>query len=112
MRRSPRDSKPLQSLLFSNMYAMMAYIVIQLIDPMWIDGPIFLPLIILGVEYLLIDDGRKINYIIPTALMFIANFYIGFMIAIFVALYFIYYLFLRKDEKVQGRGWNTQKLSV
>lgn len=90
--------KPLQSLLFSNMYAMMAYIVIQLIDPMWIDGPIFLPLIILGVEYL-IEDGRKINYIIPTALMFIANFYIGFMIAIFVALYFVYYLFFGKTRK-------------
>lgn len=90
--------KPLQSLLFSNMYAMMAYVVIQLIDPMWIDGPIFLPLIILGVEYL-IDDGRKINYIIPTALMFIANFYIGFMIAIFVAIYFVYYLFFGKTRK-------------
>ena len=51
---------PLQSVVFSTMYAMMSYVVIQLIDPMWIDGPIFLPLIILGVEYL-VDDGRKIN---------------------------------------------------
>lgn len=84
--------KPLQSVIFSTMYALMAFVAIQLIDPMWIDGPIFLPLIMLGVEYL-VDDGRKINYIIPLAIMFIANFYIGFMIAIFTALYFVYYLF-------------------
>ncbi len=93
--------KPLQSIMFSTMYAMMAYVVIQLIDPMWIDGPVFLPLIILGVEYL-IDDGRKLNYIIPTAIMFVANFYIGFMIAIFIAFYFIYYLFFGTKKKFKG----------
>ena len=95
--------RPLQSVAFSTMYAMMAYVVIQLIDPMWIDGPIFLPLIILGVEYL-IDDGRKINYIIPTAIMFVANFYIGFMIAIFIGLYFFYYLFFGTSRKFKGIG--------
>lgn len=93
--------RPLQSIMFSTMYAMMAYVVIQLIDPMWIDGPVFLPLIILGVEYL-VDDGRKLNYIIPTALMFVANFYIGFMIAIFIALYFVYYVFFGTDRKFKG----------
>lgn len=93
-----KNIKPLQSLLFSTMYAMMGYAVIQLIDPMWIDGVVFLPLIVLGIEYL-IDDGRKINYIIPLAVMFIANFYIGYMIAIFVAVYFVYYLFFGTQRK-------------
>ncbi len=90
--------QPLQSLIFSTMYAMMGYAVIQLIDPMWIDGIVFLPLIILGLEYL-IDDGRKLNFIIPLAVMFIANFYIGFMTAIFVAIYFFFYLFFGTDRK-------------
>ncbi len=96
---------PAPSVIFSTMYAMMSYVVIQLINPMWIDGPIFLPLIILGIEYL-VDDGRKLNYIIPTALMFIANFYIGFMVAIFVAIYFFFYLFFgskRKFKDVEDR---------
>ena len=93
--------KPLQSIMFSTMYAMMAYVVIQLIDPMWIDGPIFLPLIILGVEYL-VDDGRKLNFIIPTAIMFVANFYIGFMIAIFIVFYFLYYVFFGTQRKFKG----------
>lgn len=90
--------KPMQAVLFSTMYAMMAYAVIQLIDPMWIDGVVFLPLIILGIEYL-VDDGRKLNYIIPLAVMFIANFYIGYMTAIFVALYFLYYIFFGTERK-------------
>ena len=99
-----QKSKKLEALpavIFSTMYAMMAFVVIQLINPMWIDGPIFLPLIILGVEYL-IDDGRKINFIIPTAIMFVANFYIGYMIAIFVAIYFVYYLFFGTSRKFKG----------
>ena len=93
--------KPLESVMFATMYALMAFMAIQLIDPMWLDGPIFLPLVILGVEYL-VDDGRKINYIIPLAVMFIANFYIGFMIAIFVALYFVYYVFFGAKRKFNG----------
>lgn len=89
------------ALIFSIMYAMMAFVVIQLIDPMWIDGPILLPLVILGIEHL-IDDGRKLGYILPTALLFIANFYIGFMIAIFIAIYFTYYIFFGTERKFKG----------
>ncbi len=98
-----KNVQPLQSILFSTMYAMMSYIAIQLIDPMWIDGPVFLPLIILGVEYL-IDDGRKLNYIIPLAVMFVAEFYIGYMIAIFVAIYFFYYLFFGTKRQFKNAG--------
>lgn len=96
-----KNVQPLQSVIFSTAYAMMSYIVIQLIDPMWLDGPVLLPLIVLGVEYL-IDDGRKLNYIIPLALMFVAHFYIGFMVAIFVALYFFYYLLFGSNRKFKG----------
>ena len=90
--------QPLPALIFGILYSLMAYMVIQTIDPMWLDGLVFLPLIALGVEYL-IDDGRKINYIIPIAVMFVANFYIGYMIGIFTAIYFIYYLFFGTEQK-------------
>lgn len=93
-----REVSAPHALLFSSMYAMMAYAVIQLIDPMWLDGLVFLPLIIAGLECL-VDDGRKINYAIPLAFMFVAHFYIGFMIAIFIVIYFIFYLFFGTDRK-------------
>lgn len=98
--RKSKNIQPLQSVMFSTAYALMAYAVIQTIDPMWLDGIVFLPLVVLGIEYF-IDDGRKINYIIPLAIMFVANFYIGFMIAIFTALYYFYYLFFGTDTKLK-----------
>ncbi len=84
--------KPLNSVLFSTLFALCAYSVIQLMDPMWLDGLVFMPLMMLGLEKI-IDEGKKVNFIIPTAIMFFANFYIGFMLAIFSVLYFLYYFF-------------------
>lgn len=96
LRRS-KGLQPMYALILSLMYSMCAYGIIQTIDPMWLDGMVFLPLICLGVEYL-VDDGRKINYIIPLAIMCIANFYIGFMCCIFTAFYFFYYVCFGSDK--------------
>ncbi len=99
--RHSKGMDKLSSVIFATMYALIAFNAIQMIDPMWLDGPIFLPLVILGVEYL-VDDGRKLNYVIPLAILFIANFYIGYMVAIFVAIYFIYYVFFGSERKFKG----------
>ena len=80
------------SLIFSILYSLMAYMIVQLMDPMWLDGLILLPLICKGIEKL-VDEGKWLNFTIPLALMFIANFYIGWMIAIFCILYFLAYFF-------------------
>lgn len=86
------------TLIFSTLYAMMSYAVVQLMDPMWLDGLIYLPLIIFGVEKL-IDEGKILRFIIPLALVFMANFYIGWMVGFFTFLYFFYYLFFAKKEE-------------
>ena len=80
------------ALIFSISYSLMSYIIVQLMDPMWLDGLILLPLICIGIEKL-IDENKWLYLIIPLALMFIANFYIGWMIAFFSVLYFIAYYF-------------------
>ena len=95
--RKARHIAPLPSVIFGTMFGMCAYGIIQTIDPMWLDGLVLLPLIALGIEYL-VDDGRKLNYIIPLALMCVANFYIGFMICIFTAIYFVLYTFFISDK--------------
>ena len=101
---------PVHATIFSTLFSLSAYMVIQTIDPLWLDGLVFLPLIALGVEYL-VDDGRKLNYIIPLALMFVANFYIGYMIGIFTAVYFIYYLCFGTDKK-PGKGKVSNYVNV
>ena len=82
---------------FSTCYALMSYMVVELMDPMWLDGLVYLPLIIYGVSKL-VDDGKLLNFIIPLALMFIAHFYIGYMVGIFTGIYFIAYLFFRNKK--------------
>ena len=89
--------KPALAVMLGTMFGMCAYGIIQTIDPMWLDGLVCLPFICLGIEYL-VDDGRKLNFIIPLALICIANFYIGFMCCIFTAIYFVFYCCFGSDK--------------
>jgi len=93
--RVARKAQPLTVILFSTMYGLMSYNIIQTMNPMWLDGPIFFPLIILAVERL-VDLNRWPLYVFFLSLLFMANFYIGYMVGIFVMVYFFYYLYLGK----------------
>ena len=66
-------------------------------DPMWLDGLIYLPLICWGVHRL-VDEGKLVPYIVPLALMFIAHFYIGYMVGIFTFFYFCWYCLSREGR--------------
>lgn len=92
---------PLSAIIFSTLYALMAYGVIQTIDPMWLDGLVMLPLIVRGIERF-IDNGKRVGYIVPLAIMFVSNFYIGYMIAIFTAIYYFCYLLLNSPTKLKS----------
>lgn len=96
--RNSKKMKPVNSLIFSTAFALCAYAVIQLMDPMWTDGLILLPLIALGIERL-VDKKYRADYIIPLAIMFFANFYIGFMLAIFSVIYFLFYCFFGTEKE-------------
>jgi len=94
--RKSKGTAPYTGLIFSILYGLMSYMIVQLMDPMWLDGLVYLPLICLGIERL-INEDEWLLFIITLALMFIANFYIGWMIAIFCCLYFLaYYFFISK----------------
>lgn len=96
--RKSYKPKNITVIIFSTCYALMTYMVVELMDPMWLDGLIYLPLICFGVGKL-IDKGKTLYLIIPLALMFIAHFYIGYMVGIFTAFYFLYYLFTTKTNQ-------------
>ncbi len=101
--RKTFGAKNSTTVVFSVCYALMSYMIVELMDPMWLDGLIYLPLIIYGVSKL-VDEGKLLNFIIPLSLMFIAHFYIGYMVGIFTGIYFFAYLFLR-NKKI--RLWDT-----
>lgn len=95
--KQSRNASNYPMLIFSLMYSLMSYMIIQTMNPMWIDGLIMLPLIVLGVERLIVS-GKYFMFTITLALLFISNFYIGYMTGFFVFVYFIYYL-LGKYER-------------
>jgi len=83
--------------IFSCMYALMSFAIVNAHNTMWIDALLFLPLIVLGVEKL-VSEKKYWLYVIALTVTLIANFYIGYMICIFVALYYFYYFFSRNEN--------------
>ncbi len=87
-----KSCKSSTCLFFSMMYGLMGYMIVQLMNPMWLDGLVYLPLIVYGIEQL-VDEKKLLRFIIPLALMYMAHFYIGWMLTFFSIIYFLYYYF-------------------
>ena len=77
--------------MFSVMYALCSYATMYQFNVMWMDALIWLPLITLGIEAL-VKDGRFKLFIISLAMAICSNYYIGYMLCIYVALYFFFYI--------------------
>lgn len=84
-------------IIFSTMYALCAYSVVELVNPMWLDVVLMLPLVVLGTE-LLVRKRKVMLYITALSISFITNYYIGYMVGIFTLIYFIYYYILVRPE--------------
>ena len=98
-----RPGRPVAVVIFSTMYALCAYAVVMQHNTMWIDNMIFLPLILLGIEEM-IRFGKYKLFVISLSLAVFSNFYIGYMMCIFVAVYFFYYYFSRTPEERNSLG--------
>ncbi len=111
--RKTRKTSDMITLSFSLMYALSAYSVVQLMNPMWLDGMIFLPLLVLGIESM-IRERKFILYTGSLVAIFVTNYYIGYMCAIFTFFYYLYYYFLVREEIPQNpkcvNGKGIQKL--
>ena len=89
-------------LVFSSCYALMSYNIWHLSNIMWLDGVIWLPVILLGIERLI--KKQKIDlYVISLAISIYSNYYIGYMLCLASVLYFIYNLFIKTGEAKQLR---------
>lgn len=87
---------------FSIMYALCAYAVVYQNNIMWIDALICLPLITYGIEQLIKFSKYKL-FIVSLATAIMSNFYIGYMICIWVVIYFFYYYFSQNDGRNNPR---------
>ena len=89
----------LESLIFSTSYALMGYIVVYYQLYAYFDSLILLPFIILGMHKIYENPKEKLTYIISLFLAVIINYYVGWMICIFCAIYYIYICFINGIKK-------------
>lgn len=83
------DISPFYAAIFSISYALMGYNVLQCSNIMWLDGVIILPLIALGI-YHFWNKNKTMLYFVALFYGVLTNWYIGYMLCIFAALYFIF----------------------
>lgn len=77
------------TLIFSTSYAMMSYFFTYMLNIMWMDGLILLPLIALYLDKL-INNKNGIPYVLVLSLCILTNYYIAFMICLFLGIYALF----------------------
>lgn len=97
----PKVLKPF-TVILSSSYALMSFAISQIEINMWLDVFILLPLIILGLNRLL-NQKKFILYYLTLTILFIQNYYFGYMVAIFLVLYFLVQISKESRLKVIGR---------
>ena len=84
------------AVLFALSYGFMGYLSANQLNVMWLDALIGLPLIILGVDALL-QKRNPFYYVLPLSLTILSNYYTGYMICLFLGLYFPYAYLVASD---------------
>ena len=86
---------------FSCCYALMSYNLVYSISPMWYDAVMLLPLLALFLEPVI--AGKKSPwFVVLMAFCIISNYYLAYMTAIAVSLYFIFRVI---EEDVKGKSF-------
>lgn len=88
-------NKPKQNpgmIVFSLFYAFSSFVIGYYWNLMWLDCVFIFPIVILGMERLMRDGDSK-TYILALLYSFICNYYISFMICIFLVLWFFTFHF-------------------
>lgn len=84
-------------ILFSALYALCAWSIMYGNNVMWLDALMLFPLVIYGADLLL--SGRNyLLYTIVLALILLSHYYMGFMVCIFLVLYFFYHHIVHKGS--------------
>ena len=86
------DSDSLTLPMFGFAYALSAYMAAYSWNIMWLDCLVLAPIILYGLECLVLED-RCLLYCISLALCIFTNYYISIMVCMFLVLYFVVLMF-------------------
>lgn len=93
LRKTRPNFNEISVIVFSVLYALSSYAIVYAHNTMWIDALMLFPLVMYGEEMLIKEHKFKL-FIITLSLTVLSNFYIGYMVCIFVAIYYFYYTFI------------------
>ncbi len=108
LHKTSRHIVPSKIIAFSTMYALCSYAIVQQHNSMWIDALIWLPILTLAIEALIKHKKYKL-YVISLAMTIMSNYYIGYMVCIYTALYFFYYYLAKSkdgENNPTGEKWH------
>ena len=89
------------SMVFGVAYGLSAYLTAYILQPMWLDVVLLLPLILLALDRL--TEGKSpIPYILLLALSIFSNFYISWAVCIFLVFWFAVSLIVGKKRSVRN----------
>ena len=92
--------KPLINVCFSMLYAYSGYTMLYYQNIIWLDMACLFPLLLLSLERL--QTGKRALFIWILAACMFVNYYIGYMIVLFLLLYAFVYSLLTKDRAFAG----------
>lgn len=78
---------------FGILYSFCSFFIAYYWNIMWTDALYLLPLVALGIEYI-IKHGKCSLYCVALALAMVTNYYMAFMMCIFAVIYFLYFYFV------------------
>ena len=90
------DMKYIWNLLLSVSYGLMGYNLCQASNIMWLDGVIWLPLLMLGI-WKLLSERRTFLLYLSVVFAIISNWYTAYMICLFSFFYFTYEALKKHD---------------
>ncbi len=94
-------------ILLGIIYAFSSYTMIFMFNVMWLDGYMLLPLLLLFIEKFL-EDGKYKGIVPVLVVLFIAQFYIAYMVGVYSFLYLV----VRIYEKIKIEGTMNRKQAL
>lgn len=101
LRKRFENIHPSWIIILSTCYALMSYNLKQISNIMWLDGAVFLPLILLGV-YKLVKTGNRRFLYVSVAVAILACWYTAYMCCLFSAIYFVYEKLLEEKFSIKN----------
>ena len=94
------QKNPLLNIALSVLYAYSGYTMMYYQNVIWLDVVYLFPLLLMGLE--LLQDGKKTLFIIALTASMVVNYYLGYMLVVFLLLYASLWVLLSKDKKFAG----------